>query len=282
MKASVTQIAVQRQLVAMGCDTYDIGILRSDARMLLREGRRARWIEHSLRWLKRENARGAHIFVRPHGEHRLTLIDDLDASAILELKHSGFRPAVVIETSVGNFQAWLKHGRVLSRTLEYSGSKGAGTSIRRRSFQCRLASLRSTCRLHQSEAAKASRQRVGALCQAPRMERPKLRQYRGISCRSIRQTAQKSRPSSIFDGETHESGVRVPSLPSHCFIAIIVIKTIFIGPTWPGRSMPSAEVSPSSKFTRRSSMPAISPRRVADDDSSTMRVGPLQKHWLWP
>ena len=116
MEASVTQIAVQRQLAAMGCDTYDIGILRSNQRMLLREGCRAGWIEHALRWLKRENARGAHIFVRPHGEHCLTLIDDLDASAILELKHSGFSPAVVIETSVGNFQAWLKHGRVLSRT----------------------------------------------------------------------------------------------------------------------------------------------------------------------
>ena len=107
MKGSITQIAVQRQLLAMGCDTYDIGILQSNGRMLLRESCRAGWIEHALRWLKRENVRGAHIFVRPHGEHCLTLIDDLDASAILELKQSGFSPAVVVEPSVDNFQAWL-------------------------------------------------------------------------------------------------------------------------------------------------------------------------------
>src|SRR5262249_1084853 len=51
------------------------------------------------------------------------LIDDLDAPAILELKHWGFSPTVVIETSVGNFQAWLKHGRVLSRTLSTQAAK---------------------------------------------------------------------------------------------------------------------------------------------------------------
>jgi hypothetical protein len=123
MKGSITQIAVQRQLLAMGCDTYDIGILQSNGRMLLRESCRAGWIEHALRWLKRENVRGAHIFVRPHGEHCLTLIDDLDAPAVLELKRSGFSPAVVIETSVGNFQAWLKHGRALSRTLSTQAAK---------------------------------------------------------------------------------------------------------------------------------------------------------------
>ena len=123
MKGSITQIAVRRQLVAMGCDAYDIGVLQSGGRMLLREARSIGWIEHALRWLKRENVRGAHIFVRPHGEHCLTLIDDLDASAILELKQSGFSPAVVIETSVGNFQAWLTHGRALSRTLSTQAAK---------------------------------------------------------------------------------------------------------------------------------------------------------------
>jgi RepB DNA-primase from phage plasmid len=124
MNTSLTHIAVQRQLAAMGCDSYDIGVLQSRGRMLLREGRSARWIEHALGWLRRENARGAQIFVRPHGEHCLTLIDDLDASAILELRHSGFGPSVVVETSVGNFQVWLKHGRVLSRTLSTQAAKG--------------------------------------------------------------------------------------------------------------------------------------------------------------
>jgi hypothetical protein len=91
--------------------------------MLLRERRSAHWIEHALGWLKRENARGAEIFVRPHGEHCLTLLDDLSAGALLELKHSGFAPAVVVETSAENFQAWLKHGRVLDRALGTQAAK---------------------------------------------------------------------------------------------------------------------------------------------------------------
>jgi hypothetical protein len=85
--------------------------------MLLRERWSAEQVESALKWLRRENARGAQIFVRPHGEHRLSLLDDLTSSAILELKHSGFDPAVVVETSQRNFQAWLNHGRVLSRDL---------------------------------------------------------------------------------------------------------------------------------------------------------------------
>jgi hypothetical protein len=46
----------------------------------------------ALKWLRRENARGAHIFVRPHGAHGLSLIDDLDADAIGSMKEVGISP----------------------------------------------------------------------------------------------------------------------------------------------------------------------------------------------
>jgi hypothetical protein len=85
--------------------------------MLLREGWRPEQIAGAIGWLVSENARGAHIFVRPHGEHRLALLDDLTLAAIFELKHSGFDPAVVVETSPTNFQAWLNHGKILSHDL---------------------------------------------------------------------------------------------------------------------------------------------------------------------
>jgi RepB DNA-primase from phage plasmid len=65
-------------------------------------------------WLRREDARGAHIFVRPEWPHTLSLIDDLSADAIEEMPNTGFEPAVVVETSPNNFQVWLNHGRVLS------------------------------------------------------------------------------------------------------------------------------------------------------------------------
>src|ERR1700751_5646037 len=105
MSISLTDIAVRRQLSAMGCDLYDIGVLQQQGRMLLREARKVTWIEKTLGWFKRENAHGAHIFVRPHGEHSLTLLDDLDASTIAELKESGFGPAAVFDISPRNFQA---------------------------------------------------------------------------------------------------------------------------------------------------------------------------------
>jgi hypothetical protein len=82
--------------------------------MLLRSGWSAKHIDAVIGWLRRENARGAHIFVRPHGTHALSLIDDLSADAIAAMKASGFQPSLVVETSPHNFQAWLNHGRIIS------------------------------------------------------------------------------------------------------------------------------------------------------------------------
>ena len=59
-------------------------------------------------WLKRMNAKGNDIYVKPAGEHGLVLVDNLTAEAIARLKGKGFNPAIVTETSPGNLQAWLK------------------------------------------------------------------------------------------------------------------------------------------------------------------------------
>ncbi len=114
MSASIARSVVHRQLHAMDCGLFDLGIFRSDGRMLLREGWRAEQVEAALNWLRRENARGAHIFIRPHGVHTLSLVDDLNSEAIIRMIEDGFQPALVVETSPGNFQAWVNHGRVLS------------------------------------------------------------------------------------------------------------------------------------------------------------------------
>ena len=92
MSASITRVAARRQLAAMGCDYFDIGILQQTGRMLLRERWSAEQVESALKWFRRENARGAQVFVRLHGEHALSLLDDVTSSAIFELKHSGFDP----------------------------------------------------------------------------------------------------------------------------------------------------------------------------------------------
>jgi hypothetical protein len=48
--------------------------------------------------------------VRPAGTHHcLTLLDDLDSQSLAKLVSDGLKPAAVIETSPGNFHAWLRH-----------------------------------------------------------------------------------------------------------------------------------------------------------------------------
>jgi len=103
-----------RQLAAMGCARFDLGVLRAHGMMLLHESLTAPQIRARFAWLRQENARRAHIFVRPHGLSRLTLVDDLNSSALNSMKRAGFAPTVVVETSPGNFQVWLKHAHVFS------------------------------------------------------------------------------------------------------------------------------------------------------------------------
>lgn len=89
----------------------------------------------SVPWMKLQNLQGRNIYVRPHGEHDLTMVDDLKRDSLNRMFTSGFKPALVVETSPGNFQAWLKHSRVLcpktstaaARALaeQFGGDKGA-------------------------------------------------------------------------------------------------------------------------------------------------------------
>jgi hypothetical protein len=115
MSGAIAETEVRRQLAAMGCARVDLGALSQSGRMMLAENCSARLIPSALRWLRQENARGAHIFVRPAGADQLvfSLLDDLTRDAIVEMKRVGFEPAIVVETSPGNFQAWIRHARVL-------------------------------------------------------------------------------------------------------------------------------------------------------------------------
>jgi RepB DNA-primase from phage plasmid len=84
--AGIVERSVGAQLSAMGCERFDLGILPDAGGMILRERQRAIDIEKVIKWLRRENARGAHIYIRPAGTHSLSLIDDLTAEAIDRMK----------------------------------------------------------------------------------------------------------------------------------------------------------------------------------------------------
>jgi hypothetical protein len=103
----------------MGSGVFEVGLFKpeaseSEAVMLPRVWDQDALVR-SIGWLRHQNRDGRNIYVRPKGEHNLSLIDDLTQDAVAELARDGFAPALVVETSPGNYQAWLKHGEKLSK-----------------------------------------------------------------------------------------------------------------------------------------------------------------------
>jgi hypothetical protein len=61
----------------------------------------------NVRWLQQRNAQKAGIYIRPM-DRRITLLDDLTIDQVDQLEARNFAPAVVLETSGGNHQAWIR------------------------------------------------------------------------------------------------------------------------------------------------------------------------------
>jgi hypothetical protein len=105
------------QIEALHADLYEVGVYDSHLRrMLLRTWDPAR-LSQSLPWLRHQNANGKDIYVRPYGEHAMSLVDDLSSDGVAKMVASGVQPAAVIETSPGNFHAWVHHGKVLPKDV---------------------------------------------------------------------------------------------------------------------------------------------------------------------
>jgi hypothetical protein len=104
-------------LVALDAPAYDLGILSDRGMLPGLSNLPAEGVLSRLTLLKAHNARGAHIYVRPAGEHRFTVLDDLNHDGVDQLTADGYEPCAVVETSLGNFQAWLKHDDVYPAPL---------------------------------------------------------------------------------------------------------------------------------------------------------------------
>ncbi len=118
-----TAEVVNRQIRSMCSEVFEIGLFRpesgkdaSEPEMFLRTWDKES-LFRSLPWLRFQNMNGRNIFIRPKGEHQLSLIDDLKNDGIRALKAAGFNPALVVQTSPGNFQVWLNHGVTLPKDL---------------------------------------------------------------------------------------------------------------------------------------------------------------------
>jgi hypothetical protein len=112
-----TRNAVERMLAALDAPAYDLGVLSERGMLPGLANCTAQAVLARIPLMKAHNARGAHIYIRPAGEHRYTVLDDLSAEAVEQLAAGGFEPCAVVETSPGNFQTWLKHGDVYPAAL---------------------------------------------------------------------------------------------------------------------------------------------------------------------
>jgi hypothetical protein len=112
-----TEQTVRQMLAAIEAPLFDVGVLGSRGMLPGLDAIPASAVLDKLRLLKFRNARGSHIYLRPSSEHRYTVLDDLDEAKLARLNAEGFEPCAVVETSEGNFQAWLKHTTILPKLL---------------------------------------------------------------------------------------------------------------------------------------------------------------------
>jgi hypothetical protein len=110
----------------MECGVFEIGLFKPDAidePVMLPRSWDTEALLRSISWLRRENLGGRNIYIRPKGEHNMSLVDDLTREAVSVMKRTGFAPALIVETSPGNYQAWLKHPEQLSKELSTAAAR---------------------------------------------------------------------------------------------------------------------------------------------------------------
>jgi len=107
---------VRNMLGAIEAPLYDVGVLSDRGMLSGLDGISAFAVLERLPPLKYRNARGSHIYIRPSGEHRLTVLDDLDEASLARLSADGFSPC-----------AWSRPAPATSR-------RGSDTPLSSRSF----------------------------------------------------------------------------------------------------------------------------------------------------
>lgn len=124
MQHDRTRTAIQRQLKGMGLELFEVSIIRVDEHRSVNLWTPAEILER-LPNFKRANMAGAHIYVRgPRDrDHDIILLDDLDRFTPERMKAAGHDPAVVIETSPGNMQAWIRIGVACSAQIRHEVSR---------------------------------------------------------------------------------------------------------------------------------------------------------------
>lgn len=123
-----TTTAVRQQVIAMASELFEIGLFNPDAAelgesVMIPRVWDAETVLKSIPWLRHQNLNGRNVYIRPRGEHHLSLVDDLNKDGILAMIDARFNPALIVETSPGNYQAWLKHSEPLSKEVSTAAAR---------------------------------------------------------------------------------------------------------------------------------------------------------------
>ena len=116
---SATTTAVRQQIAAMRCELFEVGVFQpetagTDASTLLRV-----WdwdaLLRAVPWLQLQNHADGHIYIRPKGEHSLSLVDDLTAEAVTAMDRDGFHRRLLWKRLHSTFRRGLNTpGRSIS------------------------------------------------------------------------------------------------------------------------------------------------------------------------
>ena len=103
--------AAAAQMKAIGAERYEIGIRdAATGKMMNRVMTQSEVLNTALPWLKRMNARGNDVYMRPAiaGSSGAVMVDDVTIEKIEQMKRDKLEPAAAIETSPGNYQVWIR------------------------------------------------------------------------------------------------------------------------------------------------------------------------------
>jgi hypothetical protein len=106
--ADITTQAVVKQVKAFGVHTYDVGIRSAGTGKMMNETWDKEQVIKAVPKLKALNLSGNDIYIRPHDDSPFVLLDDIDEETVKRLESDGLRPAILVQTSPGNRQAWIK------------------------------------------------------------------------------------------------------------------------------------------------------------------------------
>ena len=114
----ILSTAVRNQLAGMKAPSYEVGVRNARTGQMIPRTYTEDQVAESIPWLKKMNQEGADIYIRPEGSVGLILLDDLTGEELkgkeglnyvkATLKAAGHEPAVLVETSPDNYQAWIR------------------------------------------------------------------------------------------------------------------------------------------------------------------------------